>query len=35
VAELKEVEKRLTEEKKVLGTPDINVKVRAVSVFGG
>jgi len=35
VAELKEVEKRLTEEKKVLGTPDINVKVRAVSVLEG
>jgi len=35
VAELKEVEKRLIEEKKVLGTPDINVMVRAVSVLEG
>lgn len=35
VAELKEVEKRLIEEKKAIGTPDINVKVRAVSVLEG
>lgn len=35
VAELKEVEKRLIEEKKIIGTPDINVKVRAVSVLEG
>jgi len=35
VAELKEVEKRLIEEKKIIGTPDINVKIRAVSVLEG
>ncbi len=35
VAELKEVEKSLMEEKKVIADPAINVKVRAVSVLEG
>jgi nucleotide-binding universal stress UspA family protein len=35
VAELKEVEKSLMEEKKVIADPAINVKVRAVSVLDG
>jgi len=35
VAELKEVEKSLMEEKKVIADPTINVKVRAVSVLDG
>jgi nucleotide-binding universal stress UspA family protein len=35
VAELKEVEARLTEEKKLIAAPEIEVKVRAVSVLEG
>ncbi len=35
VAELKEVEKKLTEEKKIIAAPGIDVKIRAVSVLEG
>jgi nucleotide-binding universal stress UspA family protein len=34
-AELKEVEKKLTEEKKIIAAPGIDVKIRAVSVLEG
>jgi len=34
-AELKEVEKKLTEEKKIVGSPGIDVKIRALSVLEG
>jgi nucleotide-binding universal stress UspA family protein len=35
VAELKEVEKKLNEEKKIIAAPGIDVKIRAVSVLEG
>jgi nucleotide-binding universal stress UspA family protein len=34
-AELKEVEKKLTEEKKIIAAPGIDVKIRAISVLEG